>query len=255
MGDMTVFTPDDEPYLGRKSVYQLDTLLTVFIEEQVRIAMWTRTASELSPLQRAASELVPSASSIVLSIRELVRQAYLLSALILTRPLMERAATLSYLIENPSKVRLWEQGWPHKSRPSLKERMASLGDVNGAHNQGDQRLHERIADAIDRYNSVVHGDPAGALHGAVLLADGTAGYTIGKDLKSPARADEVCFETVCWLIVLMARSVQTLSPVTPTGSRAADRSSEEARHRWSSLGRVREARVEPVSGPPSRGTS
>ena len=33
--------------------------------------------------------------------RELVRQAYLLSALILTRPLMERTATISYLVKDP----------------------------------------------------------------------------------------------------------------------------------------------------------
>lgn len=87
----SVFTPGNEPYLGRQSVYQLDKMLPIFIKQQHRIAAWTHGAT-LSPLQRAASELVPSACSIALSIRELVRQAYLLSALILTRPLMERVA-------------------------------------------------------------------------------------------------------------------------------------------------------------------
>jgi hypothetical protein len=61
----------------------------------------------LSPLQEAAAELVPSASSIALSIRELVRQGYLLSAAMLRRPLFERVATLSYLIEHPDAVKLW----------------------------------------------------------------------------------------------------------------------------------------------------
>lgn len=103
-GEMAVFDPGNEPYLGRDSVHQFDRLLTLFVDEQVRIGSWTRAATRLTPLQHAASELVPSASSIVLSIRELVRQAYLLSALILTRPLMERVATLSYLIENPTRV-------------------------------------------------------------------------------------------------------------------------------------------------------
>jgi len=59
---MTVFTPDNEPYLGRESVYQLDTLLTLFVAEQVRIGSWTQAAEEMTPLQRAARELVPSAS-------------------------------------------------------------------------------------------------------------------------------------------------------------------------------------------------
>jgi hypothetical protein len=80
-----VYTPDSEPYLGRRSVYHFDVVLRRFIDEQVRIADWTHNAT-LSDLQQAASELVPSASSIALSIRELVRQGYLMSALVLTRP-------------------------------------------------------------------------------------------------------------------------------------------------------------------------
>lgn len=211
---MAIFTPDNEPYLGRTSVHQFDNLLTLFIEEQTRIGTWTRSAAtELTPLQRAASELVPPASSIVLSIRELVRQGYLLSALILTRPLMERVATLSYLIENPSKVVLWEQGWPHKSRPPLAERIRAMTDVK----ESDPSLstpptETEVAEILDRYNGLVHGDPSGALHGAILLPDGRPGFTIGKDLNSPARADEVCFETVSWLVVLLARCSQLFPP-------------------------------------------
>jgi hypothetical protein len=210
---MAVFSPGNEPYLGRESVHQFDKLLTLFIEEQVRIGSWTRAETRLTPLQSAASELDPSASSIVLSIRELVRQAYLLSALILTRPLMERVATLSYLIENPTKVGLWEQGWPHKTRPPLRERMAALMKAKGAPQlQAHPPTVDEIAAVVDQYNSLVHGDPAGALHGAILLPDGSAGYTIAKDVNSPTRADQVCFETVSWLVVLLARSAQVFPP-------------------------------------------
>src|SRR5579863_5152295 len=90
-----IFTPDNEPYLGLKSVLHFDETLTLFIEQQVQISEWTHKAT-LTAIQRAASEIVPSASSVALSIRELVRQGYLMSALILTRPLMERTATLAY---------------------------------------------------------------------------------------------------------------------------------------------------------------
>ncbi|MCA1708234.1 MAG: hypothetical protein LC808_35135 [Actinobacteria bacterium] len=212
---MSVFTPDDEPYFGRPSVYQLDRMLSIFITQQHRIASWTHDAT-LSPLQRAASELVPSASSIALSIRELVRQAYLMSALTLTRPLMERVATLSYLIDNPSKVSLWERGWPHKTRPTLKQRMDAMVNVKDAPLPKDTPPSETdVAKVIDRYNSLVHGDRAAALHGAVLLDCGSPGFTVSKDTGSPTRADEVCHETVCWLVVLMARCDQLFPDLTP----------------------------------------
>jgi hypothetical protein len=197
---MAIFTPDDEPYLGRQSVFHFDKVLSTFIAEQRRISGQTFTGP-LTPAQRAASEIVPSASSIALSIREMVRQGYLLSALILTRPLMERVATLSYLIENPDAISLWEQGWPHKSRPTLEQRMRALGGGVGIEDLPMPRN-------LDRYNGLVHGDPAAALHGAVQLPDGGAGFTIGKDLGSPARADEICAETTMWLIVLLARCSQ-----------------------------------------------
>jgi hypothetical protein len=205
---MVVFTPDDEPYLGRESVFQFDTILQLFIEEQTRIGARTREAP-LSALQRAAAELVPSASSIALSIRELVRQGYLLSAHILMRPLFERVATLSHLIENPADVSLWQAGWPHKSRPPLGERIRAMRDVEGAPGgDGPQPSGAEIRQLLDGLNGLVHGDPTAALHGAILMDDGSAGFTIGKDVSSPNRADEVCFFTTMMLVVLLARSLQ-----------------------------------------------
>jgi hypothetical protein len=205
---MVVYTPDDEPYLGRESVFQFDTILQLFIEEQTRVGARTRQM-QLSPLQEAAAELVPSASSIALSIRELVRQGYLLSAHILMRPLFERVATLSHLIENPTEVALWREGWPHKSRPSLRQRIRAMHDVKGGPaDAGTPPSAEEIRRLLDGLNGLVHGDPAAALHGAILMDDGSAGFTIGKDLASPNRADEVCFFTTMMLIVLLARSAQ-----------------------------------------------
>lgn len=203
---MAIFTPDDEPYLGRQSVYHLDVILRRFIEEQTRIADWTRS-NDLSDLEQASSELVPSASSIARSIRELVRQGYLLSALVLGRPLFERVATLSHLIENPADVALWQQGWPHGSRPSLKQRMTAMNEVKGSP-ELDPPTDDELREVLDGFNSLVHGDPDAELHGAVFLEDGRPGYTIGKDLGSPARADEICFNTTMMLIALMARCAQ-----------------------------------------------
>jgi hypothetical protein len=88
-----IFTPDNEPYLGRPALFHFDQVLIVLAAEQRRIGPWTRT-HKLTALQHAASGLVPGACSVAFSVRELVRQAYLLSAVILIRPLVERVSTL-----------------------------------------------------------------------------------------------------------------------------------------------------------------
>ena len=59
---MPIFTPDDEPYLGVRLVHQLDLLIVPLMQQQARIAAWTRS-NKLSPLQQAASELAPGAGS------------------------------------------------------------------------------------------------------------------------------------------------------------------------------------------------
>ncbi len=192
-------TPSNDPYLGLESVHHFDQVIISAMAEQHRIGPWTRR-HQLTPLQRAVSQLMPSACSIALSIREMVRQGYLLSALILTRPLLERVSTVVFLMQHPEAVKLWNDGWPHNSRPSIRKRLdAVLGRANG---RPDRPTTEELQVVIDRYNSLVHGDPAAALHGAILLDDGRPGYTVGKDLKSPGGADEICWETGMWLVIL-----------------------------------------------------
>ena len=77
--DSAIFTPDNEPYLGRESVYHFDQVIISCLETNQKVAQFTR-ASELSDLQKAASQIIPQSIHIALSIRELVRQGYLLSA-------------------------------------------------------------------------------------------------------------------------------------------------------------------------------
>jgi hypothetical protein len=82
-----IFTPGNEPYLGRQSVFQFDKMIQTAMEKNAKIAPWTR-GRDLTLLQRAGTELLPHGFSIALSIRELVRQGYLISAEILLRPLI-----------------------------------------------------------------------------------------------------------------------------------------------------------------------
>jgi hypothetical protein len=216
---MPIFTPDNEPYLGVQLVHQLDLLIVPLMQQQTNIATWTRS-NDLTPIQQAASELAPGACSLALSSRESVRQGYLLAALVLTRPLLERVATLSYLVENPAQAELWKQGWPRGGRPSLRTRMKATGlppahnspmSVPGAPNADD------INAMIDRYNGLVHGDPTAAYSTAVLLPDGRPGYAVGKDLSSPTRANRICGETLAWVSVLLARCEQ-LFPAAKGGA-------------------------------------
>lgn len=212
---MPVFAPGDEPYLGVRLVHQLDLLIVPMMQQQTRIAAWTNS-NDLTSLQQATAELAPGACSLILSIRESVRQGYLLAALVLTRPLLERVATLSYLAENPAQVELWRQGWPYKSRPPLRTRMKAMGSPpspNSPLSTPDAPSGDDITAMIDRYNGLVHGDPASAYSTTVLLPDGRPGHAIGKDLSSPARANQVCGETLAWAVVLMARCAQLFPAV------------------------------------------
>ena len=88
-----IYTPDNEPYLGRVSVFGFDNQISFTLYVNGFIAGYTRAHhSELSPLQTAAAQIIPQGISLALSVRELIRQGYLFGALVLVRPLIERAA-------------------------------------------------------------------------------------------------------------------------------------------------------------------
>jgi len=93
-----IFTPDDEPYLGRPSVFHFDKMISITMKESSRIAAVTRRG-DLSELQLAASQIIPQGLNLALSVRELVRQGYLFPAAVLLRPLMERAAIIILFAE------------------------------------------------------------------------------------------------------------------------------------------------------------
>lgn len=104
-----VFTPGNEPYLGCAGLQQFDEMIVMMMETHHRIGPWSRVHA-LTDLQRAACQLAPQTSSILLGMRELIRQAYLLPASVLLRPALERIATLSWLCENPHEVHQWHEG-------------------------------------------------------------------------------------------------------------------------------------------------
>lgn len=183
-----VFTPDNEPYLGRELLKLFD--LTIPRSLAVHRHLAARTFSEdLSPLQLAVVEIVPQGISIALSMRELIRQAYLFSAGILMRPLVERTGTIQYLCKNPASIDDWHTGWPRKSQPKF----GLLLDLVMPSESDEER--KEIEELLHK---LIHSDPRSANLNATTRSDGLRGYAAGKELNEPDKADAIsAFATKC----------------------------------------------------------
>lgn len=194
----SVFSPDNEPYLGREAVYHFDQVIISCLEANSKIAPHSHKI-KLSRLQQAACQIIPQGINLALTIRELVRQGYLFGALILMRPLIERVANISYLQHNPDKLEIWHNGWRYKQRPELSDMLRIMSDkidVNAA------------KEICSFYNHIVHGDPIGANSNLIRLNDGSSGYSVGKIINDPQLCDFICFQSYCYLIVLMGMMVE-----------------------------------------------
>jgi hypothetical protein len=200
--EMPIFLPNDEPYLGRESVFHFDQTILAAMEQNSKIAPWTH-GRNITELQTAATELIPHGFSIALSIRELVRQGYLISAEILLRPLIERAAVISYLCEKPSELPHWKAGWRHKSRPPLYKMLAEMPVEGTTQEKEDMARH-----ITQHFNAIVHADPLGARRQATRMGNGLAGYSASKSLSDISKCDEICFQATMYLIVLTGRAAQ-----------------------------------------------
>ncbi|TKB91171.1 MAG: hypothetical protein E8D40_09475 [Nitrospira sp.] len=203
-----VYTPDNEPYLGRDSLMRFDQTIIGALKANQAVASASRVATDLSSLQRAACEIIPQAISISLSIRELIRQAYLLSGFILVRPLIERTAIISYLVRKPDAVELWKQGWPHGKRPSLARMLDSMGWAQVGESMGRK--------ICDLYNHLVHGDPMASQWNTIDLPGGGIGYASGRITDRPELCDIIASNTYAHMLVLMAMMTATFPSVGET---------------------------------------
>lgn len=172
------------------------------LEANANIAAYTQAHQrDLTELQKAACQIVPQGINLALSIRELVRQGYLFAAAVLMRPLIERAAIVSYLCEVPEAVPQWHAGWEYRGRPSLSKMLETMsGDANA--NVAEARQ------VCETFNHLTHGDPVGASFNLVALGSGGLGYYVGKVLDNPDLCDFICFQSYSYLVVLMSRAAQ-----------------------------------------------
>ena len=143
--------------------------------------------------------VIPQAISLALSIRELIRQGYLFGAHVLIRPLMERAVVLLYLRAVPSDIAKWNRGWHTRDdAPSLSKMLEAIQKA------GNRSEFARGADLTATLNSLLHGKPDSALWNTIALDDDRPGYASSKILDQPELCDEVCANTLPWLVVTMA---------------------------------------------------
>jgi hypothetical protein len=194
LGPQPVYLPSNEPYLGRASVFHFDQIIVECLKANAQVAAHTHQI-QLSDLQKAACQLIPQGINLALTIRELVRQGYLFGALVLLRPLIERVAIVSYLQANPETIAAWQRGWQRDERPSLARMLQSMAGST------DISVARQVSEHLGH---IVHGDPVGSEWNLIRLSDGAVGYCVGKVIDDPELCDDVCFQTLSYLIVLRA---------------------------------------------------
>ena len=150
-----VFTPDNEPYLGRELLVHFDQLICSAMEQNAATAP-TSHGRVLTDHEQMACQVIAQALSIMLSIRELIRQGYLFGARVLLRAFVERAAILLYLNFHPNEIDRWNRGWHSNDAPSL----AKMFDAIQAKWQKNPSIPGR--DLTAELNSLMHSKPDSA---------------------------------------------------------------------------------------------
>jgi Family of unknown function (DUF5677) len=190
-----IFTPDNEPYLGLKSLLVFDQLICSCLELNSQCATASHRVN-LSDFQKALCILAPQTISLALSIRELIRQGYLFGAKVLLRPFVERSVTMLYLFHNEEGLKIWNDGWNYNKRPKLPQMFENLNEklLGGA--------YPSVKGFTADFNSATHGDPLSARWN-IVVRDHVPVFLPSKNVESPQLADEICAETIPWLASTM----------------------------------------------------
>jgi hypothetical protein len=202
-----IFSPSNEPYLGRELLKAFDQLIVCCLEHNLEIVRRTRSIKSKTVLQDAACILIPQGLSLALSIRELIRQGYLLGAKVLMRPLVERCVTILYLHHNPADLSIWARGWAWNERPGLAKMLKPLLAKTSSPDLARQMTAE--------LNSLTHGDPASSYHNLTFSDQSEAGNAVSKNLSRPDVCDAICAEAIPWLAVLLGMMHATFPAPEP----------------------------------------
>jgi len=193
-----VFTPDNEPYLGRELLFHFDQLICSAMEQNAITAPTTH-GKTLTDHQRMASQVIAQALSITLSIRELVRQGYLFGAHVLLRAMVERSAILLYLHLHPEEIEKWNRGWHQQDNvPGL----AKMFDAIQKKLEHDSPVRGR--DLTSAMNSLLHAKPDSAPWNMVPMGVNGVGHAVSKILNRPELCDDLCANIIPWLVVIQS---------------------------------------------------
>jgi len=195
-----IFTPDDEPYLGRELLQTFDQMIVLTLETSARVAQWTHSCVARSKLQEAAIITTPQAISLALAIRELLRQGYLFPAKVMQRPFMERVVTIMYLTEKPEAADEWMNG----KRPVLAHMTNYISD-----RWFPEKYPSRVGGIMTRpLNSLTHGDLQSAEWNTITIGDDKLGFGVSKNLNDPNLCDGICAEVAPLLVVLSSMMIK-----------------------------------------------
>lgn len=192
-----IFTPDNEPYRGRKLLHMLDRLICATVAANADVAPRSHDPA-LADLQRMAADVIPQAVSISLSIRELIRQGYLFGGRVMVRPLVERATILLYLDLYPDEIGAWNRGWHAGDAPGLAKMFEKMQSAQGK----DTVVPGR--DLTSSMNALMHAKPESAVWNLVPVGDFDMGQAASKILTRPDLCDELCADVLPWLVVVNA---------------------------------------------------
>lgn len=195
-----IFSPDNEPYLGRELLFHFDQLISSVMEQNSVFAPASH-GQALNNHQRMACQVIAQGLSIALSIRELIRQGYLFGAHVLLRVLVERAAILLYLHLNPNEIQKWDRGWHHKEAPSLAKMFEDIKK---------KQKHEPIVrggDLTSAMNSLMHAKPDSAPWNLINLDGKGVGHAVSKILNRPELCDDLCGNVIPWIVVIQGMMV------------------------------------------------
>lgn len=192
-----VFTPDNEPYLGRHLVFHFDQIISSAMEQNAVTAP-TSHSRPLTDHQRMACQVIPQALSIMLSIRELIRQGYLFGAHVLVRAMVERAVILLYLHLYPEDIDRWNRGWEQHDAPGL----ARMLDAIQSGWERDPKVPGRELTAS--MNSLLHAKPDSAPWNLVSIGENQLGHAVSKILDRPDLCDELCANVIPWVAVVQS---------------------------------------------------
>jgi hypothetical protein len=112
-----------------------------------------------------ACQVIAQALSITLSMRELIRQGYLLGARVLLRASVERATILLYLNLYPADIERWKRGWHQNEAPGL----AKMIDKIQAKQQRQPTISGR--DLTATMNNLLHSKPDSAPWNMIPLGE------------------------------------------------------------------------------------